>query len=304
MKCLFQLITLMVLSCFFSCTSDKSQEKVQVLIVDGFSNHDWEKTTHLIQRLLQNEKDIDLTVSTIPMKESEAWKSWKPDFKKYTLVIQNTNDINNGSSWPLAAEKAFEKYMFEGGRMLVFHSANNAFPQWKAYNEMIGLGWRNKNFGKAIIVDGKQLTYIPKGEGENTGHGKRRDVLVHKFSSHPINRDYPQTWSAADLEVYRYARGPAKNLRVLSYGKDEKTGKDFPIDWLVKYGEGEIYNSTYGHYWHGLKQDPAGVRCVAFQTSFIRALRYLSNLELKEIPKDFPDSDSVKLRSLDELRKF
>ena len=301
MKAFYKMIVLSLLVAMTSCISKAPKDKAQVLIVDGFSNHDWKKTTQIIQRLLQTEADIELTVATVPAMDHANWASWNPQFKKFDVVIQNTNDINNGSKWPLAAKKSFEKYMYEGGAMVVFHSANNAFPNWQEYNKMIGLGWRNKNFGKAVMIHDDHVHYVSRGEGENTGHGKRRDVLVHKLTNHPINSSYPDTWKAADLEVYRYARGPAENLSVLSYGKDEKTAKDFPIDWLVKYGEGQVYNSTYGHYWHGLKQDPAGVRCVAFQTSFIRATRFLAGLELHELPKDFPNVEEVKLRSLSEL---
>ena len=40
-----------------------------------------------------------------------------------------------------------------GGGVYIWHSANNAFPQWAAYNDMIGIGWRKKDYGTAIAVD-------------------------------------------------------------------------------------------------------------------------------------------------------
>ena len=33
------------------------------------------------------------------------------------------------------------------------HAANNAFLHWTAYNEIVGLLWRDKNFGPGIIID-------------------------------------------------------------------------------------------------------------------------------------------------------
>ncbi|WDE96294.1 ThuA domain-containing protein [Lentisphaera profundi] len=292
------LVTLCFLTVFTKVKAADS-DKVQVLIVDGFSNHDWKKTTELIKTLLKEEKEFEISVATVPIKGDPVWSGFLPDFKKYKLVIQNTNDINNGNSWPLAAQKAFEKYIYEGGNMLVFHSANNAFPAWKEYNKMIGLGWRNKDFGKAIHIENDQLVLVPAGQGENTGHGKRRDLIVHKLDEHAITKDYPKQWMAADLEVYRYARGPAENMTVLSYAKDLKTEKNFPIEWIVKYGKGEIYNSTYGHYWKGQKTLPAGVRCVAFRTSFTRATRYLSDVPAKALPNNFPSSQAVELIPLE-----
>lgn len=55
--------------------------------------------------------------------------------------------------------------MFNGGSMLVFHSGNNAFPEWQAYNQMIGLGWRHKHFGKSIVIEDGRPVIIPVGEG-------------------------------------------------------------------------------------------------------------------------------------------
>ena len=42
--------------------------------------------------------------------------------------------------------------MRNGGGFYVYHEANNSFAEWPGYNEMIGLGWRKKDFGRAIVV--------------------------------------------------------------------------------------------------------------------------------------------------------
>ena len=69
---------------------------------------------------------------------------------------------------------------------------------------MIALGWRKKDFGVAVTIDdNEKVTVVPKGEGENTGHGKRRDVLITRMGSHPIHVGMPKSWIGADVEVYR-----------------------------------------------------------------------------------------------------
>src|SRR5204863_2410543 len=46
------------------------------------------------------------------------------------------------------------------------------------WNEMIGLGWRDKTFGPALtIVNGKVVT-IALGSGMNPGHGPRHDFQL------------------------------------------------------------------------------------------------------------------------------
>lgn len=274
----------------------KASSQVDVLVVDGFGNHDWRATTQDIQAILTQDPAVSCEVSTVPAEGSEAWSSWLPDFSKYDVIIQNTTDISVGGSWPEPAKSAFEAYVSGGGGLYIFHSANNAFPQWKEYNRMIGLGWRNKDFGPAIkIVDGQPIR-IPAGEGGNTGHGKRVDALITRIHDHPIHEGLPAQWMAADLEIYRYARGPAENLTVISYAQDPQTGIHFPIEWVVQYGEGRVYNATYGHRWHTQKETPPGMRCLAFQTIFLRSLYWLSGQAMApQLPSHFPTTEQVLL---------
>ena len=79
----------------------------------------------------------------------------------------------------------------------------------------------------------------------------------------------------ADIEIYRYARGPAENLTVLSYARDPKTRLNFPVEWVVRYGKGRVYSSTFGHVWKDSREPPS-VRCVAFQTLLVRAAEWLA----------------------------
>ena len=127
-------------------TSTEDQS-IRVLIVDGFSNHDWQATTKAIQSILSYDPEFDIDVSTVPPVTSEEWQHWNPPFTNYDVVIQNTNDISKKGAWTEAAKQAFESYIHNGGSMLALHSANNAFREWEAYNQMIGLGWRKKDFG-------------------------------------------------------------------------------------------------------------------------------------------------------------
>jgi len=273
------------------------QKQIKVLIVDGFSNHDWKHTTYCIQALLKQSPQFNVSTSTFPSKkEAKKRADWKPDFKKYDVIIQTCNDIGGGPRWPRTAELALEEYVKNGGGLFIFHAANNAFPKWKEYNRMIGLGWRNKNFGWAITIDSKgKIIRIPAGEGQGTGHGKRINALLTRIGDHPIHAGMPRQWVAADIEVYRYARGPAENLTVLSYAKDPKTGLNFPIEWTVNYQKGRVYNSTLGHVWKDQKE-PKGICCVGFQTLLPRVVQWLAHYPIDPtLPKDFP-TDAPHLR--------
>lgn len=272
--------------------------KIKLLIIEGVSNHDWQHRLALVREILARDGSFDVTVSTTPSAPDDpAWATWRPDFSKYDVVLSGYNNLGGKAQWPKEVQQAFEKYVRGGGGFYVYHEANNSFAEWPEYNQMIGLGWRKKDFGSAIIVrPDESLQIVPSGEGNNTGHGNRSDVVVHQLGEHPIHAGLPRAWKAADIEVYCYARGPATNLTLLAYAADAQTQVQFPVEWTVQYGEGRVFVSTYGHVWADQK-DPKGMKCAAFQTIMVRALKWLAKRPVDEgAPADFPTADAVSLR--------
>lgn len=278
------------------------QKKIPVLIIDGFSNHNWELNTEYLQKTLESTGKFKVSVSTCPnQKENKTkWENWNPNFNEYPVIIQTCNNVFKEDSlqWPNHVKNAFEKYVAEGGGVYMYHAATNAFKGWPAYNKMIALGWRNKDFGEAVVINEKEeIEIIPKGEGGNTGHGARTDALITRIGNHPIHKGMPKKWIGADVEIYRYGRGTTENLEVLSYAKDPKTELNFPMEWTVKFGKGKVYSSTYGHLWEN-QEWPPSMRCSAFQQSMVRALQWLSGNEVDNyVEADFPTSVSIVLRS-------
>jgi type 1 glutamine amidotransferase len=270
---------------------------IRVLIVDGFSNHDWQLTTDLVRRIVTPTGLFEVSVSTSPPTlDSPGWDTWRPRFTEHEVVLLNCNSLGNRPTWPRAVEEALETYVAAGGGLFVFHSANNSFAHWPEYNRMIGLGWRPADGGYALTVgiDGN-ITRIPPGEGEKTYHGPRVDAVLHRVGDHPIQAGFPARWMTPDLEIYKYARGPAENLRVLSYAYDADTDKNWPVEWTVTYGKGRVYNGSLGHVWTG-DTDPVSMRCVAFQTTLIRALQWLAGREASwPVPREFPSEQAVSL---------
>ena len=289
------LITLLLATSLNAVASPKANE-IKLLIVDGLSNHDWKRTTQAIISILNEYKGFKIDVSTSPT-DKEKVKTWSPDFSSYDVVLMNFNDNGNPVDWNVETRKNLEEYVSGGGGLYIFHSANNGFVNWVEYNKMIGLGWRNKNYGKAVeIQDDGKVKIIEAGEGENTNHGARVNALVTRIGNHPIQKGLPRSWIYADIEIYTYARGPMENVTILSYAKDALYKKNFPIEWVIKYGKGKVYNSTLGHFWSD-QQNPEGMRCAAFQTELVRALQWLANRKVDiSLPEDFPGIESASLR--------
>ena len=66
-----------------------SQSPIRVLIVDGYSNHDWRLTTALIRGILEPTGLFAVSVSTAPpTKDSPGWDEWRPKFADYDVIIQ------------------------------------------------------------------------------------------------------------------------------------------------------------------------------------------------------------------------
>jgi uncharacterized protein len=297
-RCWLCLTAIMFAAC--ALPSRAVEGKIRVLIVDGFSNHDWRQTTALIRGILSPSGLFDVAVSTAPGKTNDpAWASWRPKFSDYDVVIQTCNDIGGGPSWPEPVKKDFENFVRDGGGVYIFHSAENAFTGWKEYERMVGLCWRGANYGTAIrINDDGTLVRIPPGDGGGTDHGPRGDVLVTRLGDDVIHAGMPRAWLSPDMEVYYFARGPAENLHVLAYARDSKPGQGWlwPVEWTVTYGKGRVYVSTYGHVWPGDVQPPS-MRCAAVQTIIPRAVQWLAQRPVTiPVPPDFPGPNAVSIR--------
>jgi hypothetical protein len=282
------------------------REPIKVLIVDGMSNHSWEQTTKIVRAVYALGGFFSVDVSTAPkVAAASAWEAWKPDFRQYEVVLMNYNsgDASGSLNWPADKRALLEDFVKGGGGLYILHAANNSFPDWPEYNKMIATGWRKSGFGSAIKVESDlKLTLIPPGTGSGTEHGNRADAPIRILKRHPINKGYPDAYLASTLEIYQYARGPAANCEVLSYAYDGPASGNSNINWpieiLIDYGKGQVYNATPGHVWAG-ESMPNAVRDVSFQTTLLRATEWLARKEiLYPVPEDFNTETKVVFRNL------
>jgi type 1 glutamine amidotransferase len=240
-------------------------DAVRVLLIDGQNNHDWKATTPVLKAMLEKTGRFTVEVLTSPPKldpkadeaatkaHEEAWAKFRPEFAKYQVVFSNYNDIGKGDPWPDEVRKAFEKYVQDGGGLVVYHSANNAFPQWDEWNKMIGLGWRSNQFGDRLWIDeGGKVVRTPKGEGPGAGHGPSHvfEVTI-RDKDHPIMKGMPETWTQVPDQLSHGQRGPAQNMNILAsaFSAKEKggTGTNEPMVWTVTYGKGRVFVNLLGH---------------------------------------------------------
>lgn len=294
----------------WSCNSpadsahDKNRkDRISVLIVDGMNNHDWQRTTDSLLAILNSCGLFEVDVSTSPPGNApeEQWQQWNPAFDKYDVVISNFNGGHTPRSkhWPRKLEESLEDYVADGGGLVIFHAANNSFINWPAYNEMIGLGWRKKDFGVSIrIADDGAVIRVPAGQGDNPGHGPDHDYQMTVLNrTHPITRGVPIKWMHPLEQLSHGQHGPAKNITILSYAWSKDSRKNEPMEWVVKYGQGRVYTTVLGHLWKN--QTDLNLRCVGFQTMLIRGVEWAATGKVSfPVPPDFPTATEISTNDL------
>jgi hypothetical protein len=154
--------------------------------------------------------------------------NFRPDFSKYDLVICNFGW--KAAPWPEKTQKALELFVRKGGGLVIIHAADNSFPEWKAYNEMIGLGgWgdRNEKDGPYVYYDDNGKLIRDTTSGNAGAHGPQHEFeIVIRNANHPITKGMPARWLHTKDELYSKLRGPAKNMDILAtaYASKEYSG--------------------------------------------------------------------------------
>ncbi|WP_116126228.1 ThuA domain-containing protein [Lewinella sp. IMCC34183] len=293
--------------------------QTKVLIVDGQNNHVvWPKTTIMMKQYLEDTGlfTVDIARSaftwnaqeeadylplagvgaTENLNEPKSDPDFRPDFAAYDVVVSNFGW--KAAPWPEATRAAFEQYVRQGGGFVSVHAADNSFPEWAAYNEMIGLGgWadRDESNGPYLYYDNYGKLVRDTTPGRAGIHGAQHEFpITIREKDHPITRGMPETWMTTSDECYAMLRGPAENLTVLATGKDlsetAPTDRHEPMLMVLTYGDGRIFHTTLGH-------DTESMEGVGFITSFLRGVEWAATGEVsQEIPNDFPTADEATSR--------
>lgn len=270
---------------------------MKALLVTGQNNHDWRLSAPILKTILEDGGLFAVDMATTP-EGADGMDQFQPDFAAYDVVVLDYN----GENWPESTRAAFLEYVRNGGGVVVYHAANNAFGDWPAFNELIGLGgWGGRTEASGPYLrwrDGAIARDAVPGPSGN--HGAQHAFQVtHRNTEHPITRGLPEVWKHAKDELYSELRGPGNNLTLLATAysdpKTRGTGEHEPILFTVHYGQGRVFQTALGH--AGGENPPPAMQCVGFIVTLRRGAEWAATGDVTQpVPDDFPTADAVRLR--------
>ncbi len=287
MKCFF--LALLVATLPLCGSLCQAAEKLRVLIIDGQNNHNWKETTPLLRRFLEESGRFTVDVATSPP-SGDDMAPFKPTFGDYDVVVSNYN----GDRWSGKTESLFRSYVSEGGGFVTVHAADNAFPNWPEYNQMIGLGgWRGRDesSGPYVYYSGDNKI-VDDSPGQGGSHGKQHEFLIQvREPNHPIMRGIPSEWMHTKDELYAQLRGPARSMEILATSFSDPnqggTGRDEPMLMTIQYDKGRVFHTVLGHADYSMK-------CAGFVTTFLRGTEWAATgVVTIPVPDNFPSAEKA-----------
>lgn len=300
--------------------SAQNNGPMEALIIDGQNNHSmWPKTTMMMKRYLEETRLFRVSIARTKYTwQGEEWldkfpigdgvkreivkdpkpdPDFYPDFSKYKVVISNLGF--GAAPWSEKTQADLEKFVFNGGGLVIVHAANNSFGDWKAYNRMIGVGgWggRNEKTGPYIYLNQEEKEVRDNGPGGGGSHGAQHEFqIVIRDPKHPITQGLPRAWLHTKDELYDRLRGPGENMQILATAFSSKdqggTDRHEPMIMTISYGKGRVFHTPMGHADYSMQ-------CAGFITVLQRGTEWAATGEVTQtkVPQDFPTEDKSSSR--------
>lgn len=206
-----------------------SGPKATVLLITGENNHDWRSTTPVLRGHLEK-AGLKVVVTEEPATLATKAAS------SYDVIVLN---YNRKERWDPETEAALIRLVRDEGKgLVVVHAANNAFPGWREFEEMIGLAWR-----------------------EGAGHDHYGTFTVRIVDpSHPITRGLTD-FQTTD-ELYRDLT-QFSSFHVLAVAHSKDKDRDYPMIFVRDYGKGRVFHTVLGHSVDSVRND-------GFRETFVR----------------------------------
>ncbi|MDR1860170.1 MAG: ThuA domain-containing protein [Bacteroidales bacterium] len=299
MKHLFRISALLTVSLLLSGGAISAKKPVRALIITGQNNHNWPVSNVVLKQTLESSGLFQASVIVSPSKGKDM-SGFNPDFGSCDVVVLDYN----GDPWPEAVRQQFVQFVRKGGGVVVYHAADNAFADWKEFNEMCALGgWEGRNEKSGPYVywkDGALVRDTSPGSGGS--HGAQHEyVLTARTPNHPITKGLPVQWKHGRDELYDRMRGPGNidALLYTAYADPDKhgSGREEPLMFTVRFGRGRIFHTMLGHAGSTADDNPS-MQCAGFQVLLLRGTEWAATGKVTQpVPADFPTAQQTSTRA-------
>ncbi len=235
-RILFLLVATTV-ACFSLVRAEekKAEPVATLLLITGADPfHDWRSSLPDLRKDLE-EGGFKVVVTEDP------WVLTTEGMKAYDgIVMQAYPD----KRWPAPVESALISLVKGGMGIGIVHSADNAFPGWSEFEDMVGLLWRTD-------------------DTHHAGHDHYGPYTVKiTDKEHFITRgmqDFPTT-----DELYRdLTKYSDFQVLATAFSRDKQT--DYPILMVKTYGKGRVFHTVLGH-------DAVSMQAAGFRTTIQRGM--------------------------------
>lgn len=263
------------------------QPPVNTLVITGaapYGYHPWKRNMERIEPRLDAFNIAQL--SYLKARGLDEWREWEGNYSEYDAVMI----IYYWAQAPKEELTRLERFVEEGGGLVVAHSALAGFWKQERFDGLTGIAYREHapEYGHSLAFNNKGERIIrPPGEGDGSAHAPiaRFQIQTHD-TEHPITDGLPDVWMQSKDELYYNLRGPNTNLRVLAVAEGPN-GTHSPQAWIRKHGNGRVFCLTPGHH-------QPGASSVGFVTMLARGIEWAATGKVTlPVPSNFPKEEQA-----------
>ena len=197
----------------------KSPSRVLLITGIDYPGHLWRQTAPVLRAQLEKDPRLAVTVVEDPSFLDSA------ALTNYATVVLHFQNWETPGPGPAAREN-LRRYVERGGGLVLTHFACGAwYGEWPEFKNLAGRAW----FG-------------PNGGRQHDPHGS--------FTVHICDANHPVTSGVKDFEttdeLYTCLEGDAP-IQVLATAKSKVDGKDYPMAFVLNYGQGRVFHTPLGH---------------------------------------------------------
>lgn len=199
-------------------TTRPANSQLRVLILTGweYPGHKWQTTAPLLKNAIA--QDSRLLVEVV---EDPAFLA-SPKLHDYDVMVLHYMNWERPDPGPAAREN-FQKFVAGGKGLVLVHFACGAFQGWSEFARIAGRAW-----------DPKLRGHDPRGPFT---------VQITK-PQHPIMQGLKDF--QVDDELYTCLAGDTP-IEVLATARSKVDQKDYPMAFVLKYGQGRVFHCVLGH---------------------------------------------------------